>query len=346
MSNLKIGPVDITSGTAAFTAGGLTVGTNQLSVANDGTVLISNQMTVYPTGITVLTKGTGTGTSLLELRGDAGSDRGIRLCSGSSLRWLLTSNMSAETGSNAGSDFMVIRFSDTGAFLDSPLNIPRVSGVPNFGNGLTTITKTSSDNSNFVATTEFVHTVANTKLDQTTADARYAPINTSSGCTIYTTPGSYTFTVPTGITKVFLTGAAGGGGFLWRQVTYNDVGAGGFGQVCFKYPITVTSGASITVQVGDAGSNLTVTTGSNYTATSGGNTVFGSTTLTGGGGGHSSGSLIYAGTTASPLNGLGFFMRVDGNPSGRPYGDAGWTNGDTMSPITSSPLGGYLVIEW
>jgi hypothetical protein len=45
-----------------------------------------------------------------------------------STRWLLRANNSAETGSNAGSDFALDRYGDS-AFLDSPITISRSTGV-------------------------------------------------------------------------------------------------------------------------------------------------------------------------------------------------------------------------
>jgi Chaperone of endosialidase len=59
---------------------------------------------------------------------------GNQVCSivaqnGSSTRWQLSiANNNAESGSNAGSDFVIYRYNDAGAFLDQPLAISRTSG--------------------------------------------------------------------------------------------------------------------------------------------------------------------------------------------------------------------------
>ncbi|RKD61653.1 hypothetical protein [Rhizobium sp. WW_1] len=51
-------------------------------------------------------------------------------------RWeIRLPNESPETGSNAGGDFQINRFSDAGAFMDSPLSITRASGIVSFGSG-------------------------------------------------------------------------------------------------------------------------------------------------------------------------------------------------------------------
>ena len=50
------------------------------------------------------------------------------------IRWVLTlGDGSTETGGNAGSNFVLTRYNDTGAIIDSPLTINRASGVASFG---------------------------------------------------------------------------------------------------------------------------------------------------------------------------------------------------------------------
>jgi hypothetical protein len=44
-------------------------------------------------------------------------------------RWGLAKGTGAESGSNAGSDLVFLRYTDTGAYIDSPLNINRSTGV-------------------------------------------------------------------------------------------------------------------------------------------------------------------------------------------------------------------------
>jgi hypothetical protein len=53
-------------------------------------------------------------------------------------RWLMRpGDESAESGSNAGSNFVLYRYNDAGAVIDSPLNISRANGQANFGQALT-----------------------------------------------------------------------------------------------------------------------------------------------------------------------------------------------------------------
>jgi hypothetical protein len=93
---------------------------------------------------------------------------------------------------------------------------------------------------------------------------------------------SGTFTVPSGVTSLKVT-AVGGGGGGGAGTAGNPItgGGGGGGAVCVGY-VTVTSGASVAVTVGQGGTGGTFGT---ITAPSGGNTIVGGITARGGGGG-------------------------------------------------------------
>jgi hypothetical protein len=98
----------------------------------------------------------------------------------------------------------------------------------------------------------------------------------TNGQQAYTTPGTYSWTAPAGITSVSVVCVGAGGG-----TCYSGGGGGGLG---WKNNISVTPGQSYTVVVGAGG---TGTTGANdTTATSGGDSYFiNATTVKGGGGG-------------------------------------------------------------
>jgi hypothetical protein len=51
-------------------------------------------------------------------------------------RWGIRTDATAESGSNAGSLFSVDRYNDDGSFNDSPIVIPRTTGVPFFKDGI------------------------------------------------------------------------------------------------------------------------------------------------------------------------------------------------------------------
>lgn len=69
--------------------------------------------------------------------GPAGTTRGINFESGatdaaSKFRWLLYTDATAEGGSNAGSDFAINAYDDSGNYLSTPFSIIRSTGIANF----------------------------------------------------------------------------------------------------------------------------------------------------------------------------------------------------------------------
>ena len=78
----------------------------------------------------------------------SGSSKLVRFQTAGSSRWELGSNNASETGANNGSDFIISRYDDTGAYIDSPFSIERDTGVAtlaslDIGNTDTTITRSS-----------------------------------------------------------------------------------------------------------------------------------------------------------------------------------------------------------
>lgn len=63
--------------------------------------------------------------------GTAATYRGVFFQSAGKNRWAQGANQTAESGGNAGSDFSVDRYDDTGAWIDTPLTIMRSTGVVN-----------------------------------------------------------------------------------------------------------------------------------------------------------------------------------------------------------------------
>ena len=104
---------------------------------------------------------------------------------------------------------------------------------------------------------------------------------TVSGTTVlaFTTIGTCTWDVPTGITSVQTLVVAGGGGG-----GSDNGGGGGAGGLIYDTTVAVTPGASMSVVVGSGGLGAT---GANTQASNGGNSAFGSLIAFGGGGGGS-----------------------------------------------------------
>lgn len=88
------------------------------------------------TGDLLLSK-TGATTRIELLNSAAGQDHFVLSRVGGNLRWAANfGDNSAESGSNAGSNFVISRYSDAGALLSNPLAINRATGLTTVGNGL------------------------------------------------------------------------------------------------------------------------------------------------------------------------------------------------------------------
>lgn len=64
----------------------------------------------------------------LDMSGPAGAVRDLRFQTALSNRWIVRTNGTAESGSNAGSDFEIGARDDSGASIDTPLSIARAAG--------------------------------------------------------------------------------------------------------------------------------------------------------------------------------------------------------------------------
>ena len=119
----------------------------------------------------------------------------------------------------------------------------------------------------------------------------YLPI---SGKQIFTSSG--TFTAPTGVTKVLLSGVgAGGGGGGVSGASRGGGGAGG--QQVFNFPYTVVAGNSYTVTINAGGS---AGAGGGGDGGVGGSTVFDALTIAGGNFGQGSTAGSAGGAASSP----------------------------------------------
>lgn len=71
-----------------------------------------------------------------DVRADAGFTATTTYRSGASQRWAMGRSATAESGSNAGSDFFINRYDDAGAFVSSPFQINRATGAVSLGSPL------------------------------------------------------------------------------------------------------------------------------------------------------------------------------------------------------------------
>lgn len=148
-----------------------------------------------------------------------------------------------------------------------------------------------------------------------------------NGEAVYTTPGTYTWVVPAGITKVSVVCVGGGGGNrIW------DCGGYG-GNLRYKNDIAVTPGESLTVVVGAGGTGNGGTGGNSYfknTSTvcaRGGPAVGGSWSGTDVGDGGGNGGASYNGSGGGHFGGGG----AGGYSGNGGNGDNSWYVGNAQS---------------
>jgi hypothetical protein len=171
-----------------------------------------------------------------------------------------------------------------------------------------------------------------------------ASLVASKGVQRFTTNGS--FTVPAGVTTIYVSGCAGGGGGgggggTSGQSSYvggGGGGGGGSGQSIIQQAYSVTPGQVIPITVGGAGTGGTGSSSSNTGGSNGGfggNTIIGTLITLGGGGG----GILGGRSIANTLGGGGA-----GSPggSGYPNGSSGTDGNYTGNggAGASSPFGG------
>lgn len=154
-----------------------------------------------------------------------------------------------------------------------------------------------------------------------------ASVRSFGGLAVFTSSGS--FTVPAGVTTIYVSGGAGGGGGGGTNTTSasssGGAGGGGAGQSAIRAPYTVTPGQVLSVTIGAAGSAGAV--GGN--GGNGGNTVLGSLVTFQGGFGGASGSAASTTNSNGGAGGVGF-----------PGGDFGGDSGSTLGAGSYSGGGG------
>lgn len=87
----------------------------------------------------------------------------------------------------------------------------------------------------------------------------------------FTTPGSFTFNVPAGVSRVWVTATAAGAGGQYAGASISGTGGGASGEQCVQFPLGVTPGGTVTGTIGAKGS--AGTSAGSVVATAGGNTT-------------------------------------------------------------------------
>lgn len=72
---------------------------------------------------------TGASQALLTFQANAAVSKTIQFLTGANSRWVVASEATAESGSNAGSNFIINRYNDAGSYIGTPININRATGL-------------------------------------------------------------------------------------------------------------------------------------------------------------------------------------------------------------------------
>ncbi len=186
--------------------------------------------------------------------------------------------------------------------------------------------------------------------DGLTSSGKVAAVNPSAGNTSWTTPGTYSWTVPIGVTRVLATMIGAGAGGSGGSGTSAGTGGGGAG-ACTSGWATVTPGSTVSVVVGTGGNGGAVYSAGNP----GGVSSFGSLTANGGsattGTGASVGGVGGIAPISSPY--IGCFAGGTGgtgtNSGGGAGGGAGGKggaggNGNTTTAGSGGIAASYAII--
>ena len=159
---------------------------------------------------------------------------------------------------------------------------------------------------------------------------------------LFTSSG--TFTVPAGVTKVYLTMIGGGAGGENGNGSSNGGGGGSGGTYIIKYPFTVTPLAELTVTVAAAAVGNANGGATSFDSVS----VSGGATGAGGTGGVSPGGFNASGTTAGAYkvfasgNGGNYSSNTGGGGGSTPWGlgtNGSGSNADNINPVTAGNYG-------
>lgn len=137
-----------------------------------------------------ITCGTATATNVeVKINGVVGSYRLLSFLTGSSVRWRLAANPTAEGGGNVGSDFEFRRYSDTQVFIDTPLLIARGTGIVTAAAGLSLI----------AATGPTIRAGAGAATGTQPSGSLWIRTDGSAGARLYVSAGAGTWTAVAGV---------------------------------------------------------------------------------------------------------------------------------------------------
>ncbi|MFA6083816.1 NosD domain-containing protein [Mucilaginibacter sp.] len=119
----------------------------EMSRSTYNTEYINNQTAIFQSANYKVLSGTANNYNVDRL---AGVEAGVWYKTNNVNRWLASVNNSAETGSNAGSDYQINRYADNGSLIDQPMTINRQSGFVNIKNLNIDTPPTATENLGFL----------------------------------------------------------------------------------------------------------------------------------------------------------------------------------------------------
>lgn len=221
--------------------------------------------------------------------------------------WTTAAGALTSAGQGSAYSFQLVATDDSGAapvYSIASGSLP--VGATMTSAGLISGTTTTPGNYSF--------TVNATDTNGTSTARAFTIFTAATGATFYSTPGTYTFTVPSGVNAVNVVaiGAGGAGG------GYNSGNAGGGGGLGWKNNIAVTAGQTYTVVVGSGGTGSGTSDGS-----AGGTSYFNNTGVVAGYGGAGGPIGSYTATNGGGYAGDGGGSGGQGGYDPGNYGGAG-----------------------
>ncbi len=170
----------------------------------------------------------------------------------------------------------------------------------------------------------------------------------NGGTSVYSTPGTYIWICPPGITKVTAVVCGGGGGGAGST---GGVGAGG-GGACIMAEVMVTPGTSYVITVGGGGTGAFTSSGTVTAISGGASSIVGGAvniSATGGGGGTAStnaGSALGGASGTASINGILVVAAASGANGGSNAGNANTISGIIFTTAVSGSGGCCYTGSW
>ena len=148
---VQIGQLNLSVAASRIVAGSTSFAVRNNANSADNLLISDAGAGTFRAGLTASSTITTNGGDIVLTRA-AGTDRQVIWQTGGVARWVWRTNTVAESGSDAGSNLILDRYGDAGAFLGSPISITRASGLVVFANAAT-VTGALTANGGLTATT-------------------------------------------------------------------------------------------------------------------------------------------------------------------------------------------------